>query len=94
MTVVISFSAPVKAEAKVIYVDAKNTGFEDGSKEYPYNTIKEGINAADPGYTVFVYNGTYHEWSIVLDKDDLSLIGENKGDTIIDGMNFGWILTI
>jgi parallel beta-helix repeat protein len=88
------FSAPVKAEAKVIYVDAKNTGFEDGSKEYPYNTIKEGINAADPGYTVFVYNGTYHEWSIVLDKDDLSLIGENKGDTIIDGMNFGWILTI
>jgi hypothetical protein len=41
-----------------------------------------------------VYNGTYHEWSIVLDKDDLSLIGENKGDTIIDGMNFGWILTI
>jgi hypothetical protein len=42
MTVVIYFSAPVKAEAKVIYVDAKNTGFEDGSKEYPYNTIKEG----------------------------------------------------
>ena len=94
MVVVIYFSAPVKAESKIVFVDAKNTGPEDGSKEYPYNTIKEGINAADPGYTVFVYSGTHQEWNIVLDKENFSLIGENKGGTIIDGMNFGWILTI
>ena len=94
MTVVIRFSAPVKAEAKIIYVDAKNTGFEDGSKEYPYNTIKEGINAAASGDTVFVYNGTYRQSFIVLDKDNLSLIGENRDFTIIDSMRMDWVLVI
>ena len=94
MTVVIHFSASVKAEPRMIYVDAKNTGFENGTKEHPYNTIKEAINVTTSGDTVFVYNGTYLEWSIVLDEDNLSLIGENKDNTIIDGMNFGWILTI
>lgn len=94
MTVFTYFTVPVEAELKIIYVDSKNTGFEDGSKEYPYNTIKEGINAAGTGYTVFVYNGTYQERNIALDKENFSLIGENKGGTIIDGENFNWILNI
>jgi parallel beta-helix repeat protein len=94
MTVFTYFTAPVEAESKIIYVDAENTGSEDGSKEYPYNTIKEGINAAETGYVVIVYNGTYQEWNIVIDRDDFSLVGENKNGTIIDGMNLGWILTI
>jgi parallel beta-helix repeat protein len=94
MTVFICFNAPVDAELKIIYVDARNTGYEDGSREYPYNTIKEGIDAADLGYTVFVYNGNYQEWNIIINKDDFSLVGENRNSTIIDGMNLGWILII
>jgi len=86
MTFVIHFSAPVKAETKTWTVD------DDGPADF--QTIQEAVNAAKPGDTVFVYNGTYQEWNIVLDKDDLSLIGENKDNTIIDGMNYGWILTI
>jgi parallel beta-helix repeat protein len=94
MTVFAYFRVPVEAELKIIYVDSKNTGFEDGSKEYPYNTIKEGINAAGTGYTVFVYNGTYQEWDIVISKDNFSLVGENRSSTVIDGMDLGWILKI
>ena len=93
MTVFVYASAPVKAEPRVIYVDAKNTGFGDGSNEHPYSTIKEGTNAATSGDTVFVYNGTYQEWNITLDKDNLSLIGENRNVTIIDGGSvYYWIL--
>jgi parallel beta-helix repeat protein len=86
----------VKAEPETIYVDASNVddSLEDGSLEHPFDEIQEGVDAAVPGDTVFVYGGTYHEWNIVLDKDGLSLVGENKINTVIDGMNYGWILTI
>ncbi len=95
MTVVVVFSAPTGAEPKIIYVDAKNIGPEDGTKEYPYNTIKEGIDEATSGDTIYVYNGTYLEWDIVLDKHNLSLIGENRGNTIIDGGGlYYWILIV
>ncbi|MGQ9459642.1 MAG: right-handed parallel beta-helix repeat-containing protein [Candidatus Bathyarchaeaceae archaeon] len=93
MLFVIRFAVSANAEPKIIYVDVKNTGFEDGTKEHPYNTIKEGVNAASSRDTVFVYNGTYYEWNITL-KNDLSLIGESKDNTIIDGRGFGWILKI
>jgi len=89
------FVTSVRADSKTIYVDASNAGdqLEDGSLEHPFNKIKEGVDAASPGDTVFVRNGTYYEWYITL-KDDLSLIGENKYNTIIDGRQLGWILRI
>ncbi|MFQ5999361.1 MAG: nitrous oxide reductase family maturation protein NosD [Candidatus Bathyarchaeia archaeon] len=94
MLVFIQFVVPVKADPKTIYVDASNTGFEDGTQEHPYNTIKEGINAASPGDTVFVYNGIYNEREVTLNKDNLSLVGENRDNTIIDGKGLGWTLKI
>jgi len=48
-----------------------------------YPTIQEAINAATEGDTIFVRNGTYYE-NVVLNKS-VSLIGENKVTTIIDG---------
>jgi len=96
LAVVIYFSVPVEAETEMIYVDASNVGdpLEDGSLTHPFDKIQEGIDAAVPGDTVFVYSGIYYEWYIILDKDDLSLIGENKDNTVIDGMNYGWILVM
>jgi len=43
-----------------IYVDVTNTsGVEDGSQNHPYNTIQEGLDAADNGDTVVVADGNY-----------------------------------
>jgi nitrous oxidase accessory protein len=48
-----------------------------------YTTIQEAINAADEGDTIFVRAGTYYE-HLVMDKP-LSLVGENRHNTTIDG---------
>jgi parallel beta-helix repeat protein len=56
-----------------------------GSGPNNHSTIQGGINAANPGYTVFVYDDSspYVE-NIVIDKL-IILVGENKDTTIIDG---------
>jgi len=46
-------------------------------------TIQDAVNNATDGDVVFVLNGTYYE-NVVLNKT-VSLIGENKSTTIIDG---------
>lgn len=44
-----------------IFVDWRNTGYEDGSYAHPYNTVIEGLNAAGIGATVSIYTGDYNE---------------------------------
>ncbi len=92
MVMLLSSSLPVlgliENSINAIYVDDSNTeGPWDGSIQYPYRTIQDGIQAADDGDTVYVFNGTYTE-NINIDKS-LSLIGENKHNTIIDGHQEG-----
>ncbi len=71
-------------EKPVIYVDdGNNDGPWDGTSENPYLTIQEGINAAKVSDIVFVCDGVYYE-NIVINKT-ISIIGENKNKTIIDG---------
>jgi parallel beta-helix repeat protein len=48
-----------------------------------YSTIQEAVYAADVGDTIFVRSGTYHEHVTV--NKVVSLIGENRGTTIIRG---------
>lgn len=51
-----------------------------------YATIQEAINADETkqGHTIFVQEGMYYE-NVVLTKPNLTLIGENKRTTVIDG---------
>ncbi|MFW9987614.1 MAG: PQQ-binding-like beta-propeller repeat protein [Candidatus Odinarchaeota archaeon] len=77
---------------RYVYVDDDNTGMEDGSYNNPYNTIQEGINAAGVGDVVYVLSGTYSE-NLVVGKS-LSLIGEDRYSTIIDGGGSGDIVSI
>jgi len=50
---------------------------------YDYTCIKDAINDAEEGDTIYVYMGTYYE-NIVIDKT-INLVGEDKENTIIDG---------
>jgi parallel beta-helix repeat protein len=48
-----------------------------------FSTIQDGINNANPGEKIFVRSGIYYE-SIIIDKEELLIQGENKFTTIID----------
>jgi parallel beta-helix repeat protein len=75
---------PVKAEPRTWIVD------DDGPADF--HTIHEALNAANDGDTIFVHNGTYYEHTVV--NKTVSLIGENKEATIIEGNGTGTILNI
>jgi parallel beta-helix repeat protein len=54
---------------------------DDGAADF--HSIQEAINAASTGDTVYVRNGTYYE-NVEVNKT-VSLIGESKENTIVDG---------
>ena len=53
-----------------------------------YSTIQAAVDDASSGCTIQVSSGTYME-NIVIGKDDITLIGESKNITIIDGGGSG-----
>jgi len=82
---------PCHAEGTTIYVDDSNTaGPWEGTSEHPFNTISTGILAAIDSNTVYVMSGTYNERLII--TKNLTLTGENKETTIINGGNSGHVI--
>lgn len=63
----------VRSDGSIIYVGG--TGPEN------YTSIREAINQAQPGETIFVYDGNYYE-HLVIDKE-INLVGENNENTLI-----------
>ncbi|MCW3984911.1 MAG: right-handed parallel beta-helix repeat-containing protein [Candidatus Bathyarchaeota archaeon] len=57
-----------------------------------YSSIQEAINSADGGDTIYVSSGTYYE-NVVVNKS-VSLIGEDKNTTIIDGDQTGTVVRV
>lgn len=77
----------------IIYVDDDNTaGPWNGSLEFPYQFIQDGVDHAECGDTVYVFNGKYIENVVI--TVSLILVGESTEGTIIDGDNFGNVINI
>jgi parallel beta-helix repeat protein len=74
------YKTTVEASPDVLYVPT----------EHP--TIQEAINHANPGDTIFVDNGTYYE-HVAINKS-ISLVGENRSTTIIDGGETDTVISI
>jgi parallel beta-helix repeat protein len=77
----------IKAETtgpSTIYVDDDNTeGPWEGTLENPYNFIQDAIDHASRGDTISVFNGLYKENILV--RVSISIIGEDKNNTIVYG---------
>lgn len=69
-----------------------DTFYVGGAGSGNYSSIQGAIDAANPGSTVFVYNGTYYE-NVIVNKT-INLIGENEDMTIIDGGGSGDVVKI
>ncbi len=76
----------ILASGDVIYVGGSGPG--------NYSTIQEAIDYADEGDTIFVYDDSspYKE-NIIVNKS-LSLIGEDKQTTIIEGIETDYVVSI
>jgi nitrous oxidase accessory protein NosD len=74
----------VRAEPTIWIVD------DDGPADF--HTIQEAISAALDGDSVYVCNGTYYE-HITVNKM-VTLVGENKYHTVLDGNGTGTIITL
>ena len=82
-----------RAYPKTVYVDDDNvSGPWDGTQQHPFQNITSGLEHASSKETIFVYNGTYYENILV--NNSVSLIGENRHGTIIDGNFTGNVVFI
>ncbi len=77
MASIFALSVPFASEVRAA------TLFVGGAGPGNYTTIQAAIDSAGPGDTLFVFSGIYYE-NVVVDKT-LSLIGESRDTTVIDG---------
>ena len=91
--VFVLFASTIAAQAATIYVDVHNTsGIEDGTEEYPFDTIGEGVDAASAGDTVKVAAGEYGAGSTI-DKN-LTLLGAGPDTTRIRRSGTGNVFAV
>jgi len=66
-----------------IYVDASYAGVEEGTQEHPYDTVEEGIAAAERGDTVVLAAGTYAGTNDIEVPRAMCIVGSGAGSTMV-----------
>ena len=67
-----------------VYVDDDFVGEEDGTEERPFNTIEEGIAAADEGCTVVLAAGTYGTRDSVILPRAINIVGAGMDSSFVE----------
>jgi parallel beta-helix repeat protein len=75
---------PENSSATDLYVGGTGSG--------NYTTIMDAADAATPGDTIYIFNGTYEE-RITISKP-LSLVGGNRDTTIVEGDGMGSVVYV
>lgn len=68
------------------------THYVGGTGPGNFTRIQDAVDASNPGDEIFVYNGTYYEHITILEP--LTLLGENRNTTIIDGSSSGTVVSV
>ncbi len=77
------FTSNIDSPNYFTFAETGVTIYVDDSGGQDYTSIQEAIDNANDGDTIFVYSGKYFE-NLFIDKT-ITLTGENKDSTIIDG---------
>jgi len=81
--IVIDDSGAVLA-GNTTYVDDDFNSSTPGWGVTHFDNVKDGLDAAEDGDTLYIHNGTYYENNIQINKQ-LNITGESRTNTIIDG---------
>jgi parallel beta-helix repeat protein len=81
-------------EKTIIPTTRGNTLYVGGNGLNNYTKIQDAINNASEGDTVFVYDDSSLYYEHVRVNRSISLIGESKGTTIIDGNDKGDVVYV
>jgi parallel beta-helix repeat protein len=81
----------IEKTSNVVTLD-RNTLYVGGSGPNNYTKIQYAIDDANDGDNVFVYEGEYNE--LIYINTTISLIGENKVTTIINGTEIETVVTV
>jgi len=95
MTISSSTGINLEKQSTMAILDG-NTLYVGGSGPGNYSSIQAAVDDTDWGYdTVFVYDDSspYYE-NVIIDKNPIKLIGENKETTIIDGSGINDVVLI
>ena len=88
------FTQPLITASPTAQAPASQTLYVGGSGPGNYTTIQEAINAAAPDDTVYIYHDHAPYYEHLTITKPLTLQGEDKDTTIIDGNNTGDVITI
>ena len=81
-------------DSNSIQLPLGNTLYVGGDGPENYTKIQDAINDASDGDTVFVYDDNSPYYENVRVNKSITLMGENKETTVIDGRNIGFVVNV